>query len=119
MIAEGKDVVLRITVVVCGILLGLLTALIVKASLQESVIAGLVALLANPWGVVTLVDLIIGLLFVAAWLAVVETHPGRAALWIAALCLLGNVVTLIFLLCRTRHAQRFSDLWLPNRRSGR
>ena len=76
---------LRIVVIVCGILLGLLVAAILIASGQSSVLAGLRHVVADPWGVVTLLDLGVGLLFVAVWLALVEPSPWRAAAWIIAL----------------------------------
>mgnify|MGYP001027921081 CR=1 FL=1 len=104
---------LRVSIVVCGALLGLLLALIVVASNHANVLSGLRYVLADPWGVVTLLDLGVGLLFVAAWLAVVEPRPLVAALWIIGLCLLGNVITLVFLLWRTRSAEHVRDLFLP------
>ena len=75
--------------------------------------------IANPWGIVTLLDLSVGLLFIAVWLALVEPNRWRAAAWIAALFILGNVVTLAYLLSRTCQAQRLSDLFLPSRPSER
>jgi hypothetical protein len=97
---------LRTTIIVCGILLGLLVAAILIAGSQSNVLAGLRYVIANPWGVVTLLDLGVGLLFVAVWLALVEPNPWRAAAWIAALFILGNVVTLAYLLSRTCRARR-------------
>ena len=83
---------LRTTVIVCGILLGLLVAAILIASGHGNVLAGLRHLIADPWGVVTLLDLGIGLLFVAVWLALVEPNPRWAAVWIVApLAILGTV----------------------------
>lgn len=107
---------LRVTIIICGILLGLLLAAIIVASGQANVLEGLKGVLAEPWGVVTLLDLSIGLLFIAAWIAVIEPRPLYAAVWILALLVLGNVVTLIFLLWRTRNAKSFADLFLPSRR---
>lgn len=104
---------LRIVVVICGILLGLLVAAILIASGHSHVLVGLRYIIANPWGVATLLDLGIGLLFVAVWLALVEPKPWRAAVWIGALCLFGNVVTLAYLLSRTCQAHRLRDLFLP------
>ena len=69
---------LRTTVIVCGILLGLLVAAILIASSHGNILAGLRHLIADPWGVVTLLDLGVGLLFVAVWLALVEPNPRRA-----------------------------------------
>lgn len=106
---------LRTTIIVCGLLLGLLVAAIGLAS-DHNLWAGFAHVWADPWGRATLIDLISGLIFVAAWIAVVEPRPWCAAGWIVALFLLGNVITLIFLLWRTRRAQRFSDLFLPYRR---
>ena len=108
---------LRATVVVCGILLGLLVAAILIASNHGHVLAGLRHLLADPWGVVTLLDLGVGLLFVAVWLALVEPSPWRAAVWIIALFVLGNVITLVYLLSRTCRARRLRDLFLPSHSS--
>ncbi len=106
---------LRVTVIVCGILLGLLVAAILIASNHSHVLAGLRHVIANPWGIVTLLDLGIGLLFVAVWLALVEPNPWRAAIWIAALLILGNVITLAYLLSRTCQARHVRDLFLPSR----
>jgi hypothetical protein len=103
---------------ICGVLLGLLLAAIFLASGQSSVFDGLKVVLDTPWGVVTLLDLGIGLLFVAAWITVMEPRPLCAVAWIVALLLLGNAVTLVFLLWRTRYADRFADLFLPSHRSG-
>lgn len=108
---------LRTLVIVCGILLGLLVAAIVIASGHSSVLAGLRHVLADPWGVVTLLDLGVGLLFIAVWLALVEPNPWRAAAWIVALFLLGNGVTLTYLLWRTCQVRHWSELFLPARSS--
>lgn len=108
---------LRATVVVCGILLGLLVTAILIASGHSPVLAGLRHVIANPWGVVSLLDLGVGLLFIAVWLALVEPSPWRAAAWIIALFLLGNVVTLVYLLSRTCRARHLRDLFLPSRPS--
>ena len=108
---------LRTTVIVCGILLGLLVAAILIASSHGNILAGLRHVIADPWGVVTLLDLGVGLLFVTVWLALVEPSPRRAAAWIVALLLLGNVVTLVYLLSRTCRARQLRDLFLPPRSS--
>ena len=108
---------LRTIVIVCGILLGLLVAAILIASSHSNVLAGLRHVIADPWGVVTLLDLGVGLLFVTVWLALVEPSPRRAAAWIVALLLLGNVVTLAYLLSRTCRARQLRDLFLPSRSS--
>lgn len=108
---------LRATVIVCGVLLGILLAAIFVALGHGNVWEGLSRLVTDPWGVVTLLDLSVALLFIATWMAVMEPQPIRATVWIVALFILGNMVTLVFLLCRTRKAERFSDLFLPPHRS--
>lgn len=110
---------LRVTVIICGILLGLLLAAIGAALSHSNPLEGLNRLLANPWGLVTLVDLSISLLFIATWLAVMEPRPLSALAWIIALFLLGNVVTLVYLLCRTRYTRHFADLFLPSHQRDR
>lgn len=107
---------LRAIVIVCGVLLGVLLAAVLFASRHGDVIAGLVYVMGEPWGVVTLLDLSVGLLFIAAWITVVEPRRVYALGWIIALFLLGNMVTLVFLLWRTRNARCFSDLFLPSYR---
>ena len=108
---------LRIVVVICGILLGLLVAAILIASGHSNVLVGLRYVIADPWGVTTLLDLGVGLLFVAVWLAVVEPKPWRAAAWIAALFILGNMATLAYLLSRTCQARNWRDFFLPPNQS--
>ena len=110
---------LRATVIVCGILLGLLVAAIGTASTHGHVIDGLRRLIADPWGIVTLLDLGVGLIFVAAWITIMEPRPLHAAVWVTALFLLGNVVTLVFLIWRTRYVTHFAQLFSPLRRGDR
>lgn len=105
---------LRIPVILCGILLGLLAATILFASQRSHVLEGLRYIIADPWGVVTLIDLGVGLLFIAVWLWLVEPVRWRAIVWIIALFLLGNVVTLAYLLCRTCQVRHWSELFLPS-----
>ncbi len=110
---------LRIPVIICGILLGLLVATILIASQHSHVLAGLRYIINDPWGVATLIDLGIGLLFIAVWLWLVEPVRWRAIAWIIALFVLGNVVTLAYLLCRTCQVRHWSELFLPSHPSDR
>lgn len=107
---------LRVAIVICGILLGMLLGSIGLAS-SHNLWTSLQYLLADPWGLVTLIDLSIGLIVIAVWIALLEPRPLCAAGWIIALFLLGNVVTLVFLLYRTRYARSFAELFLPYRQS--
>lgn len=106
---------LRVAVIVCGLLLGLLVTAILIAGNHGSVLGGFRYVAADPWGIVALLDLGVGLLFVAVWIALVEPVPWRAVVWIIALFVLGNVITLAFLLSRTCRARHVRDLFLPSR----
>ena len=79
-----------------------LGGLIVWASLQASIGTSFLRMIDDPWGVVTLTDLSLGFLAAATviWLA----EGRRALVWIAALFVLGNVVTAVWL------ARRLPDL---------
>lgn len=104
---------LRLVAAAALVLLVLLVVAIFAAGLDKSLGAGFAAITAEGWGVVTLLDLYAGLLVIAAWIFALERSPRTALVWALALMLLGNVVTLVYLLRRARHARRFRDLFLP------
>jgi len=104
----------KTVVAICTLLLGALSAGIVLGTREKSLVASLGAMFHDIWGVVTLLDLYVGLLFVAAWIAWVERRWWRAALWIAALAFLGNAVTLVYVLLRARKATSFADIFVPS-----
>ena len=47
------------------------------------------ALLNNPWGIVSLIDLYTGFALFSMWIIYREKSPGRAAVWIVLMLLLG------------------------------
>ncbi len=100
-------------VIVCGLLLGIFIGAVGLAAAAQPLGEGWQAIIASPWSVVTLMDLSLGLLFVACWIAVVESRRSHAIGWIAALVLLGNAATLAYLLFRSCRARTFRDLFLP------
>jgi len=51
-----------------------------------------------PWGIVTLVDIYVGFMIFACWIAYREQFTLSALFWIAALLVLGNLVSCIYLL---------------------
>ena len=104
----------KIVVLVCTFLLGALFAGIVLGVREKSLAESLGAMFFDIWGVVTLLDLYVGLLFVATWIAWLERRWWKAALWIAALASLGNVVTLVYILLRARKANSFAGIFLPS-----
>jgi hypothetical protein len=91
---------MRIGLVVCLLALALLVAAILYGVEHGPVLAGLVTVAREPWGLATLVDLAVGLGFVAAWMSLVEARRWRLGLWLPLLVCLGNVATLLFLLAR-------------------
>jgi len=111
---QETTMTLRIAVVICGVLLGLMVAGIGLAS-QHNLWISLDYLLADPWGAVTLLDLGISLLFVAVWIALLEMRPLPAVVWIALLFVFGHALTLVYLLWRSRNASRVQDLFFPPR----
>jgi hypothetical protein len=76
-----------------------LTGLIIWAFGRASFWASFAAISADPWGVVTLVDLYLGFAIAGVVIALVE-RSWRAVLWIAATLVLGNVVTALWLAWR-------------------
>ena len=53
-------------------------------------------LMENPWGVVSLFDVYVGLFFFIGWIAYRECCPGMTIVWAIAICLGGNVVAGIY-----------------------
>ncbi len=103
------------TLLACSllVLLALLVA-IAWAVTERDVRSGLRELLAQRWGVVTLLDLGVGLLFVAAWMFALERNKLHWLLWVLGLLLLGNVVTCVYLIRRARRAPDWRTALLGN-----
>ncbi len=104
---------LKLVVAAALALLALLLGAFVAAGLDKGLAEGFSAVTAEGWGVVTLLDLYAGLLVIAAWIFALERSPRVALVWALALLLLGNVVTLVYLLRRARHARGFREPFLP------
>lgn len=90
-----------------------LLVLITLSSAQMSLMAGLRATVDTLWGVTTLVDLYLGLIAVAGWIAFRERNVPRTLAWFIGLCLLGNLVTLVYLLIASLRARSIEDLFRP------
>ncbi len=84
-------------------------------TLHGSVFAGIARLAADPWGLATLLDLGLGLIFAGAWMHAVTADRRRLWLWWPLLALLGNIATAIFLLARLRGSGSMPS-WLTERR---
>jgi len=93
----------------------LLVALSARGSADRGVVDAIADLARDPWGLATLADLALGLVFVAIWMALVEARPRRLLLWLPLLACLGNIATGVFLLMRLRHASNLRT-WLTEKR---
>ncbi len=88
-----------IRIVLLGALL-LLAGAIAWAATRASFGASFAAILADPWGVVTLIDLYAGFLAAAVIVFLVEPRRGIAIAVAATLPFLGNLVLLAWLIWR-------------------
>jgi hypothetical protein len=74
------------------------------------------ALMAMPWGVVSIVDVYAGGALFAGWIAARERSWPRTAAWVVAIVVLGNLATAVYALLAWRASagdpQRF---WLGGR----
>ena len=87
-----------------GQCIAILGALAFLALLAQTLLAqgtdGAGALLANPWGQITLADFYLGVLVFALVIFHFEPSPLRASAWVLALACLGNPVAVLWLLLR-------------------
>ncbi len=107
---------MRIALAVFVLFAVALLVTIVIASGQEDVLTAMRVIGGDPWGLVTLIDLFCGLLFVAVWIGAVEADRRVAIAGIVLLFVLGNLVTAAYLLLRARHAAGLGELLTARRR---
>lgn len=75
--------------------------------------AGMSHLLADRWGITTLIDIYVGAVFVATWMLLWERNRAIWALWVVGLVCLGHLVTMIYLLRRAFQARDLADVFVP------
>ncbi len=94
-----------------------LLVLIVFSSMEMGLGAGLRATVDTLWGVTTLVDLYVGLVFAAIW--IVWREHGRAVsfAWIPALFLLGNLALAAYVIMASLRSQNLHQLFAGTRRA--
>ena len=56
------------------------------------------AILANPWGIVSIVDLYVGFALFSLWIAFREKHPYAAVVWIILMMVLGFFTASVYVL---------------------
>jgi hypothetical protein len=86
--------------IICALGFALLTGSIIWAFGRAPFWPAVSEIVANPWGVVTLVDLYLGFLIFGIVIARFEPNRGLAVGMIAAMPFLGNVVPLAWLAWR-------------------
>lgn len=88
---------LRLALLACALVLA---ATIIWAGFHAPFWASFGHITANPWGVVTLVDLYSGFLVACVMLWLLEPRKGLAAALVLLTLVLGNIVTLLWLAWR-------------------
>lgn len=85
---------------VTGVGILVLVGGIVWAIPKEPFSTGLRRIVDQPWGLVTLVDLYLGLAVIGVWILFLQRGVWRSLPWWIALACLGNLATLVFLMYR-------------------
>lgn len=104
----------RLYAIIFAILTVSLSAMIVWASLEKSVLEIFKVMWAERWGIVTLVDLYAGFVVTGTWICLLERRAVRCLPWLAAMFLLGNLATAVFILYRARRARTLRDIFMPS-----
>lgn len=73
-------------------------------------------LFANPWGIVSLVDLYVGFSLFAIWMYVKESNKWMAVVWIVLLMVLGFFTGALYLLIKSLQATTIQELLLPTKK---
>lgn len=73
-------------------------------------------LFANPWGIVSLVDLYVGFSLFAIWMYVKESNKWIALVWIVLLMVLGFFTGALYLLVKSLNATSIQELLLPDKK---
>lgn len=66
-------------------------------------------LLANPWGLATLVDIYVGFSLFSCWILWREDNKARAAAWVALVLATGNIASTIYVLLALRESRESVD----------
>jgi len=83
------------------------------AGSRQGLGAGLGAIVREPWGLVTVIDVYAGVLAVAGWILLTESCPWRRTIWIVALFGLGHFITVTYVALRAWRSSSLTMLVLP------
>lgn len=96
----------------CVVAIAAMIVLFAVATREMTLWAGLRIVAGTWWGITTLADLGVGLVFVAIWMCLLERRWWRRAVWVVAVFGLGNFATLVYLLIRCRGASSIRGVFL-------
>ncbi len=77
-----------------------LVAIIVWAGMNANFWDSFGRIVADPWGIVSLVDLYLGFIVASVVIVLFERNIGVAAIWVVPVYFLGNIITAIWLAWR-------------------
>src|SRR5690349_8413205 len=81
--------------------MGLLAAALLALA-SGDVLRQALLILSQPWGIVSLLDIGVGFLFVWGWIVYREQSPLRAIGWIVAILILGNIASALYVALAAR-----------------
>jgi hypothetical protein len=100
-------------------LLGILamTAVLIYGFTVGDFVADGRKLLQLPWGIVSLVDLYVGFTLFSGWIVYRERSPGRAALWVILMMVLGFLTASLYVFLALRASDGdWRRFWLGKHR---
>lgn len=73
-----------------------------------------------PWGIVSLIDIYVGLVLFSSWVVCREENKSLAFCWAIAILSLGNAVSCIYILKAVYEAEgNITHFWLGNGKAGK
>ncbi len=108
---------MKFATIVAWLGLAAMTAVILNGFINGDFFRDGAALIANPWGLVSLVDLYVGFIIFSLWIGFRETNFLTAALWIFLMMVLGFFTASLYLLVALRRSNGdWLAFFLGNRR---
>jgi len=73
-----------------------------------------------PWGIVSLVDIYLGLLLFSSWVFWREENKSKASLWVISILTLGNAISCVYILKAVYESEaNIFIFWLGKRNAGK
>jgi len=90
--------------------------IIVWANFQGNIFKNAGTVASTPWGIVTLVDLYIGFLFIGLWIIFREKGISRI-IWLVGLFFLGNLTTALYIIYCIKEANGNLEIFFMGKRN--